>query len=68
MKAELEHNDTPYGMMVLSGRYPYPGPWQDNAVWMMGNPNWATINMHLGEVSERTLVGMWYVQLGVHAA
>ena len=38
---------------VPPGRHPYPGPYQDNAIWMMGNPNWATITMHLGEVNER---------------
>ena len=32
------------------GRYALSGKTSDNAVWMMGNPNWATINMHLGEV------------------
>ena len=36
---------------MCSGRFPYPGPDTDNAVWMMGNPNWGTINLHLGEVS-----------------
>ncbi|XP_019862650.1 PREDICTED: uncharacterized protein LOC109591341 [Amphimedon queenslandica] len=59
MKAELEHNDSPYGMLVLTGRHPYPGPYTDNAVWMMGNPNWATINMHLGEdVNQALQVGI----------
>ncbi len=35
-----------------TGRYPYPGPARagDNSVWMMANPNWASINIHLGEV------------------
>ena len=47
MKQELEHNDSPVGMLVQTGRYPYPGPSQDNAIWLMGNPNWATINIHL---------------------
>lgn len=36
------------------GRQPYPGDFRDNAVWMMGNPNWATINMHLGQVNTYT--------------
>ena len=59
MKAELEHNDTPYGMIVLTGRQPYPGSYRDNAVWMMGNPNWATINLHLGEdVNQALEVGV----------
>ncbi|CAH1781975.1 unnamed protein product [Owenia fusiformis] len=62
MKAELTHNDSPYGMLVMTGRYPYPGPSQDNAIWMMGNPNWATISIHNGqnvshaiEVAEKSL-------------
>ena len=49
MKQELLHNDSPVGMLVQTGRYPYPGPSQDNAIWLMGNPNWATINIHLKE-------------------
>ncbi len=49
MKQEIIHNDSPYGMLVQTGRYPFPGPAQDNAVWLMGNPNWATINIHLGQ-------------------
>ncbi len=49
MKQEIIHNDSPYGMLVQTGRYPYPGPPQDNAVWLMGNPNWATISLHLGQ-------------------
>ena len=33
------------------GRYTkVPIPWSDNAIWMMGNPNWASIQLHLGEV------------------
>ena len=47
MKQELLHNDSPVGMLVQTGRYPYPGKPQDNAIWLMGNPNWATINIHL---------------------
>ncbi|CAD5124032.1 DgyrCDS12336 [Dimorphilus gyrociliatus] len=47
MDAELRYNDSPYGMLVQTRRYKYPGPPQDNAVWMMGNPNWATIKIHL---------------------
>ena len=40
-----------YNIIVCSGRFPYPGPASsDNAVWMMANPNWGTINLHLGEV------------------
>ena len=49
MKQELIHNDSPLGMLVQTGRYKYPGPFQDNAVWQMGNPNWASINIHLGQ-------------------
>ena len=38
-------------LLVCTGRFPYPGPPSDNAVWMLANPNWGTINLHLGEVS-----------------
>ena len=38
-------------LCTYPGRFPYPGPDSDNAVWMMGNPNWASISLHLGEVS-----------------
>ncbi|KAK6180933.1 hypothetical protein SNE40_008897 [Patella caerulea] len=48
LKSELILNDSPYGMLVQTGRYPYPGPPQDNAVWMMGNPNWASTQLRLG--------------------
>ncbi|KAK6191696.1 hypothetical protein SNE40_003314 [Patella caerulea] len=55
MNAELSHNDSPYGMIVQTGRYPYPGPTQDNAVWMMGNPNWASTQLRLGLDPEKAL-------------
>ena len=38
-------------LIVSPGRFPYPGPSSDNAVWMMGSANWASISLHLGEVS-----------------
>ncbi|XP_023931770.1 uncharacterized protein LOC106167159 [Lingula anatina] len=51
LKAEYEHNETPYGMLVMTGRYPYPGPavkpFRDNCIWQMANPNWGTLNIHL---------------------
>ncbi len=65
LQAEMIHNDSPLGMLVQTGRYPYPGPPQDNAVWQMGNPNWATLNIHLKQdithalnVANKTL-GWW---------
>ena len=50
LKAVLKANDTPYGLLAMTGRYPYPGPNPrnhdaDNSVWMMGNPNWATLSL-----------------------
>ena len=39
----LQENDTPYGLLLQTGRYTYPGPAQDNAVWMMANSNWASL-------------------------
>ena len=59
-----------YGLSIdrsfhFLGRYPYPGNesymfGSDNSVWMMGNPNWATITTHLGEV-------LTYVHMHIHA-
>ena len=43
-----ETNGTPYGFLIQTGRYPYPGPVQDNAVWMMANPNWASLALWRG--------------------
>lgn len=55
LDAELKYNDSPYGMLVQTGRYPYPGPFQDNAVWMMGNPNWVASKIHLGMKPQEAL-------------
>ena len=49
----LKENDTPYGLLAMTGRYPYPGPDPlrhdaDNSVWMMANPNWATLSLWRG--------------------
>ncbi len=35
-----------------TGRYPEVGPDSDNSLWMMGNPNWGSISLHLGEVRD----------------
>ena len=40
-----------HNYIVYLGRTPSRSHAADNAVWMMGNPNWGTINLHLGEVS-----------------
>ena len=56
------HNDI---TIVYSGRFPYPGPSSDNAVWMMGNPNWGTINLHLGEVSHYLLQSLKHIVPGI---
>ena len=57
--AHLRHvnktNGTPFGFLVQTGRYPYPGPAQDNAVWMMANPNWASLALWRGMAAEDAL-------------
>lgn len=72
-----EENDTPYGFLVQTGRYgslrngTLDGPGlhahgdNDNALWMMANPNWATLSIWRGgdalnalAIAEKTL-GWW---------
>ena len=53
LRAVLRDNDTPYGLLCQTGRYPYPGPPAlghdaDNSVWMMANPNWASLSLRRG--------------------
>merc|ERR1712037_476820 len=57
LQAVLAENDTPYGFLVQTGRYGSllkngslgPGMRangdQDNSLWMMANPNWATLSI-----------------------
>ena len=60
-----ETNGTPYGFLIQTGRYPYPGPAQDNAVWMMANPNWASLALWRGVAAAdalqvaQTALGRW---------
>lgn len=49
----LRENGTPYGLLAMTGRHPYPGPNPrgndaDNSVWMMANLNWATLSLWRG--------------------
>ena len=62
LRVVLKENDTPYGLLAMTGRYPYPGPnprqWgngADNSVWMMGNSNWATLSLWRGGDVEEAL-------------
>ena len=53
LQAVLRENDTPYGLLCQTGRFPYPGPPAlyhpaDNSVWMMANPNIATLSLWRG--------------------
>ena len=39
LRVVLRENDTPHGLLVMTGRYPYPGPNPrgnpaDNSVWV----------------------------------
>jgi len=53
LAAERRINESPFGFLLMTGRYPYPGPWTDNAVWMMANPNWATLNIQLATTQQQ---------------
>ena len=53
LKVVARENGTPHGLLVMTGRYPYPGPNPrghdgDNSVWMMANANWATLSLWRG--------------------
>lgn len=73
----VEENDTPFGFLVQTGRYgnlrngTLDGPGlhahgdNDNTVWMMANPDWATLSIWRGgdavealRIAEKTL-GWW---------
>ena len=62
LRAVLKANDTPWGLLAMTGRYPYPGPSPrhapaDNSIWMMSNPNWATLSLWRdGDVSQALTV------------
>jgi non-lysosomal glucosylceramidase len=56
----LLENDTPYGLLAMTGRHPYPGPNPrgndaDNSVWMMANPNWSTLSLWRGGDIDKAL-------------
>ena len=50
LDAVLRQNDSPYGLIVQTGRYPsiHDHGDNDNAVWMMASPNWATLALWRG--------------------
>ena len=78
LKKVVEENDTPYGFLVQTGRYgslrpnrTLDGPGlhehgdNDNTLWMMANPDWATLSIWRGgnvfkalAIAEKTL-GWW---------
>ena len=78
LKKVVEENDTPYGFLVQTGRYgslrpngTLNGPGlhahgdNDNTLWMMANPDWATLSIWRGgdpsnalAIAEKTL-GWW---------
>jgi len=49
LAAVLQRNDSPYGLLCQTGRYPLPaGAGADNSIWMMANPNWASLSLRRG--------------------
>ena len=46
----VEANDSPYGFIVQTGRYFGAAHTSsgDNSLWMMANPNWATLSLRRG--------------------
>ena len=51
LERTLRENGTPYGLLIQTGRYPPPAHEhnnQDNAIWMMANPNLATLQLWRG--------------------
>jgi len=60
LAAVVRENDTPYGLLCQTGRFPYPGPSAighpaDNSVWMMANPNVATLLLWRGAAVSEAL-------------
>ena len=50
LKKVVEANDSPYGFIVQTGRYTGATQTQsgDNSLWLMGNPDWATLSLRRG--------------------
>jgi hypothetical protein len=50
LKVVLRENDSPYGFIVQTGRYPsiHDHGDNDNSLWMMANPDWATLAIWRG--------------------
>eukprot|EP01119_Soliformovum_irregulare_P015281 TRINITY_DN4283_c0_g1_i3.p1 TRINITY_DN4283_c0_g1~~TRINITY_DN4283_c0_g1_i3.p1 ORF type:complete len:999 (+),score=216.10 TRINITY_DN4283_c0_g1_i3:447-2999(+) len=64
LKAEVDHNDTPWGLRVVTGRTGEPslldpspldncgalyGPSIDNSIWMGGSQDWSALMLALGQ-------------------
>ena len=50
LKKVVETNDSPFGFIVQTGRH-FGGEQtssSDNALWLMGNPDWATLSLRRG--------------------
>ena len=50
LKVVLRENDSPYGFIVQTGRYGdiHEHGDNDNSLWMMANPDWATLALWRG--------------------
>ena len=48
LHAVAAQNDSPYGLLAQTGRYGPTSNSADNAVWMMGPPNWASLALRRG--------------------
>jgi non-lysosomal glucosylceramidase len=50
LRVVLRENDSPYGFIVQTGRYPsiHDHGDNDNSLWMMANPDWATLALWRG--------------------
>ena len=68
LRAEVRHNDSPYGLIVQTGREAQSNT-QDNAIWMGGSQDWTTLAISLGvpvsEAYEQARKGMdnWRLRL-----
>lgn len=50
LRKVVEANDSPYGFIVQTGRYFGEAQTRssDNGLWLMGNPDWATLSLRRG--------------------
>lgn len=68
LKVEAERNDSPFGMIVQTGRLPEANQ-QDNSIWMGGSIDWTSLMLRLDQpISESLtqsakLLGNWMERL-----